>query len=84
MIATPIGMLLSFITIEYFGENGIDLSSVAEGLSSLGVGSKIYTFLPAELYINITLLTLIIAFLASLFPARRALKLKPTEAIGSI
>jgi len=84
MVATPIGMALSFITIEYFGKNGIDLSSVAEGLSSLGIGSKIYTFLPAELYINITLLTLLIAFLASLFPAKRALKLKPTEAIGSI
>jgi len=84
MVATPIGMALSFITIEYFGKHGIDLSSVAEGLSSLGIGSKIYTFLPAELYINITLLTLIIAFLASLFPAKRALKLKPTEAIGSI
>jgi len=84
LIATPIGMFLSYLSISYFAKHGIDLSSVAEGLSSLGIGTKIYTFLPFDLYINITVLTLIITFIASLFPARRALKLKPTEAIGSI
>ena len=84
IIATPIGMALSYLTISHYQKHGIDLSSVSEGLSSLGIGAKIYTFLPTELYLNITLLTLLITFIASLFPARRALKLKPTEAIGSV
>jgi ABC-type lipoprotein release transport system permease subunit len=81
-IATPIGMLLSILSINYFGDHGIDFASVAKGLESLGVGSKIYTFLPRYLYINITLLTILIAFLSSLFPAKRALKLKPTDVIN--
>ncbi len=81
-IATPIGMLLSYAVIRYYAKQGIDLSAVAEGLNSLGVGSRIFTSLPAKEYWTITLMTLIVAFLASLFPARRALKLKPTEAIS--
>ena len=81
IIATPIGMLLSYWSISYFQKYGIDLSSVAEGLENLGIGSRIYTYLPKELYIQITAMTLLVAFLASIFPAKRALKLQPSEAI---
>lgn len=84
MVATPIAVVLSFISIQYFGKYGIDLSSVNEGLSNFGISTKIYTTLEPNLYFNITLLTIFIAFLASISPARRALKLKPTETIGSI
>ena len=83
IIATPIGMLLSFWTINYFELHGIDLSSVAKGLESLGIGSRIYTYLPTNLYFTITAMTLVVAFIASIFPARRALKLRPSEAIRS-
>ena len=83
-LATPIGMLLSFWTISYFGEVGIDLSIVAKGLESLGIGTRIYTFLPRQLYINITFLSLLVTFVSALFPARRALKLNPVEAIKAL
>ncbi len=83
MIATPIGVLLSYWSIGYFHKYGIDLSSVAAGLESLGIGARIYTYLPIKLYLNITAMTLVVAFLASIFPARRALKLQPSEAIRS-
>ncbi|HFB99257.1 MAG TPA: ABC transporter permease [Phaeodactylibacter sp.] len=83
IVATPIGMLLSYWSIEYFRKYGIDLSVVAAGLESLGIGNRIYTYLPANLYISITAMTLVVAFLASIFPARRALKLRPAEAIRS-
>ncbi len=83
-LATPIGMLLSFWTISYFDEVGIDLSIVAKGLESLGIGTRIYTFLPRQLYINITFLSLLVTFVSALFPARRALKLNPVEAIKAL
>jgi len=83
-LSTPIGMLLSFWTISYFGEVGIDLSVVAKGLESLGIGTRIYTFLPRQLYINITFLSLLVTFVSALFPARRALKLNPVEAIKAL
>jgi len=83
LIAAPIGMLLSYWTITYFSIHGIDFSSVASGLENLGIGSVIYTYLPADLYASITAMTLVVAFIASIFPARRALKLRPSEAIRS-
>ena len=84
MVAAPIGILAAYATITYFGANGIDLSIVADGLEALGMGSSIFPFLPNELYINISLMTLVVAFLSSLFPARRALALRPAEAVRSL
>ena len=84
IIAAPIGLLLSYITIEYFSKHGIDLSIFSSGLASFGMGSVIYTYLPTNTYFEITLLTIIIAFISSLFPARRALKLNPAEAVKSL
>jgi ABC-type lipoprotein release transport system permease subunit len=81
MIATPVGMLLSYWSISYFGKKGIDLASVAQGLESLGIGSRIYTELPVDLYFMITLMTLLVALISAIIPARRALKLNPAEAV---
>ena len=81
LIATPIGMLLSLWTITHFEKYGIDLSSVATGLESLGIGSRIYTHLPKQLYFTITLMTLVVALISAIIPARRALKLNPAEAV---
>ncbi len=84
LIAAPIGLLLSYISIQYFSTHGIDLSNFSTGLASFGIGTKIYTFLPANVYFEITALTVLIAFISSLFPARRALKLNPAEAVKSL
>jgi ABC-type lipoprotein release transport system permease subunit len=81
LIATPVGVLLSYWSIHYFGVYGIDLASVAKGLESLGIGSRIYTNLPKDMYFIITLMTLFVAVLSAIFPARRALKLNPAEAV---
>lgn len=83
-IATPIGIALSYWIIVHFGEHGIDLSVVGKGLERFGIGSRVYTFLPASLYWNICILTLIVTFFSSLLPARRALKLDPAEAVRAI
>jgi len=84
MIATPVGIALSYWIISYFGEHGIDLSIVGKGLENFGVGAIVYTYLPSNLYVNISILTLFVAFISSLLPARRALKLDPAEAVRSL
>ena len=83
-VATPLGMLFSYLSITYFGKNGIDLSAVSAGLESWGAGSRVFTHLPLNFYWSITLMTLIVAFISALIPARRALKLKPAEAVKVI
>lgn len=84
IVAAPIGILLSFWAIEYFGVHGIDLSAVAQGLESWGMGAKVFTKLPVSLYLDITVMTLLVALIAAIIPARKALKLNPAEAIKSM
>ena len=84
LVAAPIGIFLSYSFISYFGTHGIDLSSVGEGLEELGIGTRVFTKLSFDNYINITILTLIVTFFSSLIPARRALKLNPAEAVRAL
>jgi putative ABC transport system permease protein len=84
LVAAPIGIFLSFILISYFGDHGIDLSVVGDGLEEFGIGTRIYTKLSIDNYLNISILTIVVTFLSSLIPARRALKLNPAEAVRAI
>lgn len=81
MVGAPIGMLLSWITISYFGNVGINLSAFAEGLSAYGFGTIIYPSLPNIYYLNITLMIALAALLSALYPAWKSLQLNPVEAI---
>ena len=83
-VAAPIGIFLSYSFISYFGIHGIDLSSVGEGLEELGIGTRVFTKLSFDNYINITILTLVVTFFSSLIPARRALNLNPAEAVRAL
>ena len=80
LIAIPFGVIISYITINYFGIEGIDLSVVESGLENFGVGPVIYLKLPNEYYFNISVMVILISFLSSIFPAIRALKINPVEA----
>ena len=83
-VAAPAGIIISYLMISYFGTHGIDLSAVGEGLEELGIGTRVFTQLPVEHYINISLLTFFLTFLSSIIPARRALKLDPAEAVRAL
>jgi ABC-type lipoprotein release transport system permease subunit len=84
MVATPIGMILSYLTIRRFAESGLDLSIVAQGMESFGMASIIYPYLETEYYFTITIMTLAVAFIASLVPAVRAMRTVPAEAVKAI
>lgn len=79
LVAAPIGLSIAYFSINYFGQYGIDLSRIAAGLESHGMGSLVFPVLPIRLYLNISLLTLFVSFVSSLLPARRALKMNPSE-----
>jgi len=81
MVGAPVGMLLSWITISYFGNVGIDLSAFSAGLSAYGFGTVIYPSLPNIYYLNITLMIAAAALLSALYPAWKSLQLNPVEAI---
>jgi ABC-type antimicrobial peptide transport system permease subunit len=80
-IGGVIGMILSAFLIGYFHQKGIDLSSMSKGLGTYGFDPNIYPFIKSELYLNLSLMIFCTAILAAIMPARKALKLKPVEAI---
>ncbi len=84
MIGTPIGLLMAYGSIHYFGTNGIDMSAFSEGLSSIGYNSMIYTHLELSYYGEIAIMVGITALISSIYPAFKALGLKPVEAMRSM
>lgn len=83
-IATPIGLLLGWATIKRLNKTGIDLSAYSEGMKEFGMSEIIYPNLQSEYYIQLALAVAITAVLASLYPAYKAVKLKPVEAIRKL
>ncbi|QKG80541.1 ABC transporter permease [Tenuifilum thalassicum] len=76
-----VGLALSFIFIKILSHTGVDLSMWAEGLEAIGYASVIYPELTVTNYILVTVLVIITGILSSIWPARRALKLNPMEAL---
>ncbi|MCW8850793.1 MAG: FtsX-like permease family protein [Melioribacteraceae bacterium] len=76
-----LGLFLSWILITITNTTGIDLASVAEGMNSIGYSSFVRPELSIFFYFFIGALVVITAMFASILPARKALKLKPSEAI---
>lgn len=84
LVGALVGELLSVLLINYFNGAGIDLTFVAEGMESVGYAPITYPMLEAYRYAQITVLVIITGILASVYPALKALKLHPAEAIRSI
>jgi len=83
-IGIPFGVLLTYITINYFNHYGIDLSLFSEGMARFGFTNIIHPELENSYYLPIALMTAGAAILSSLYPAYKALTLKPAVAIRKI
>ena len=84
LVGAVVGEILSVLVIHYFGQTGIDLSNYAEGMESVGYSAMTYPMLEPYRYIQITVLVVITAIVASIYPALKALKLEPAEAIRTL
>lgn len=63
------------------GKTGVDLSLWAEGLNSLGFDAIIYPEIGFDSVIIVTILVILTGILSSIYPARKAIKLNPAEAL---
>lgn len=75
------GVLLGAVITMAFANRGIDISSVGQGMEAFGYESMVYPVYETMMAVKVTIMVLITGFIASLYPALKALKLKPADAI---
>lgn len=80
---TPVGALAGWSVISYFSKHGLNVSGMGkEMMSSFGFGTMIYPEFPIEKLPGILLIIISTALVSGLFPAVKALRLQPAEAIA--
>jgi len=80
----PAGILFTIITVGSLSRHGIDLSGFSQALSQYGFSNIIYPALQRSMFLPVTLMTALTAVLSAIYPAIKALKFKPAEAIHKI
>ena len=75
------GVILSIGTIALTARHGINFAGWAEGLESFGYSAHVYPVVETAFYIILGIMVIIAASLASVWPARKALRLQPADAI---
>ena len=83
-IGAPIGLFLGWLTVSYFNSAGIDLSSYSSATEAYGFSSIIYPVADSGIYLQLMLSVVFTAILASIYPAFKATRLRPVEAMRKI
>ena len=84
IVGGPLGLIGGYITINLLAKTGIDLSNYSAALKEYGYSSVLYPFVEPSAYLQIAIGVVITALLAALYPAYKAVKLKPIEALHKI
>lgn len=75
------GLIVGVIIIEIVNSTGINLSAFTEGLSQFSISTVLYPVLPLSFYPIITIMIIFSAIIAAIYPAIKAIRLKPATAI---
>jgi ABC-type lipoprotein release transport system permease subunit len=75
------GMVISGIVIAATAKNGINLVTYAEGMEAMGFSAHLYPSIDLPFFIMTSLLIILTGVFSAIYPARKALRLNPLEAI---
>ena len=83
LIGGVFGMIFSSGVIKLTSRSGIDLSSYAESFEEMGYTSHIFPEIDNEFFAVVAIMIIITGILSAIYPAIKALKLNPADAIRS-
>lgn len=82
IVGALVGLAINYGIISYLSDVGIDLTKqMGEAFEAIGYDSMIYPEMGLNYYIGITLLVIFAAILSSVYPAIKAIKLNPADAV---
>ncbi len=76
-----VGMGISAVLLAFLAKSGINFSMWSEGFEALGYSAIVYPVVSFTNYLNITVLVIVTGVLSAIWPARKALKMNPAEAL---
>ncbi len=79
-----IGISIGVFTTRLTAQTGIDLSMWAEGLSEMGYASIIYPEYNLQMILSVSVLVIVTGLISAIYPAWKALKLHPSQALQSV
>lgn len=75
------GMFLGWVIMDILGKTGIHFAGWGEGFEAIGFAARVYPVVTPEFFAFTTGMVIITAVIASIWPARKALKLIPVDAL---
>ncbi len=76
-----VGIVIGALTSKYGETHPIDLSMWAQGYQQLGFDAFVYTSLDPVMLVNVTIMVMFTGVIAALYPAYKALKNDPADAL---
>ena len=82
IVGALVGLVINYGIISFLSEKGIDLTKqIGEAFEAISYDTMIYPEMGLNYYIGITLLVIFAAILSSVYPALKAIKLNPADAV---
>jgi putative ABC transport system permease protein len=81
LVGAVAGMIPGWTLVKILGNSGIHFAVWGEGFEAIGFAATVYPVITPSFFGLITIMVIITSIISSIWPARKALKLNPVEAL---
>ena len=78
-----VGVMLGAASVAWWGRSGINLGWFTEGFSKYGISTHLFPVVHPPMYATLGLMVLFTSLLAAVYPALKAIRLNPAEALAA-